>query len=311
MHLSKNQKAVIALIIANTIWGAASPIFKWSLANIGIFTLAFLRFFIAAYIILPFTARNLHIRKEHILPVLFASITGISVNIGFYFLALHYTASINVPIIGSSGPIILLIFSSIFLHEKPKSKVINGMLISLIGILIVIIAPTAQNGVDMSIIGNLLLVVATIASVTQTVIAKKIAPFYDYKTIVFWEFLIGSVTFFPLMLNEVRLYGFLPNLGLPGIIGILFGALLSSAAGYLLYHYALKYMTAGESGVFTYLDPITAIIIAVPLLHETISFAYVIGASLVFLGIYLAEGRIHYHPVHMLKEMSDGLKSII
>lgn len=311
MHLSRQQKAVLALILANIIWGAASPIFKWSLANIGTFTLAFLRFFIAAYILLPFTAHKLQIKREHVLSVILIAIFGITINISFFFLALPYTASINVPIIASSGPIVLLMFSSVFLHEKLRSKVIKGMLLSLLGVLIIIITPTSQSIINLSIIGNVMLIISTISVVIQTIIAKKIAKFYDYKTIVFWQFLIGSVTFSPFMLNEVRLYGFLPNLGLPGIVGILFGAFLSSAAAYLFYQYALTYLDAIEVGIFTYIDPIAAIVIAVPLLHEQITLTYLFGALLVFLGIYIAEGRIHYHPLGLLKNVSKELKSVI
>lgn len=309
MNLSKHQKAVIALIVANIIWGAASPIFKWSLQNIGIFTLAFLRFFIAAYLILPFTLQKLHIKGEHIFPVFLLSLFGITLNIALFFIALPYTASINVPIIGSSGPIMLLMFSALFLHEKMKAKVINGMLLSLIGVFIVILSP-AGNGIDISIKGNLLLVGATISTVISTVIAKKIAPFYDYKTITFWSFILSSIMFLPFMLNEIRSIGFLPNLDTPGLVGILFGAILSSALAYSLYQYALKYITAGETGIFTYIDPFAAIIIAIPLLHETLTPQYIFGAILVFLGIYFAEGRIHYHPLHLLKDISKGLKSV-
>ena len=34
--MSKAKLAIIALIVANLIWGAASPIFKWSLVSIEI-----------------------------------------------------------------------------------------------------------------------------------------------------------------------------------------------------------------------------------------------------------------------------------
>ena len=39
------MNAILALVIANIIWGAASPIFKYALTDIPPFTLAFIRFF--------------------------------------------------------------------------------------------------------------------------------------------------------------------------------------------------------------------------------------------------------------------------
>ena len=311
LNLSKHQQAIIALIITNIIWGAASPIFKWSLGNVGTFTLAFLRFFIAAYIILPFTYKKLSVKREHIYSLIIASTFGITLNISLFFLALPYTASINVPIIGSSGPIMILFASAIFLKEKLKRKVINGMLLSLIGILIIIIVPVYKTGIDTSIFGNLLLIAATISTVVHVILLKKIAKFYDAMTLTFWSFIISSMTFLPFMLNEIRVIGFLPNLGIHGIIGILFGAFLSSAIAYGLYQFAVKYMNANETGIFTYLDPFPAIIIAIPLLGEKLTLEYMLGAILVFLGIYLAEGRIHYHPIHLLRNMSKGLKTVI
>lgn len=309
--LSTHQKAVIALIIANIIWGAASPIFKWSLENVGTFTLAFLRFFIAACLFLPFTYKNLRIKHEHILKLVIASLFGITLNISFFFIALPLTASINVPIIGSSGPVMLLIASSIFLNEKLKPKVINGLFLSLIGILIIILVPVYKTGIDTSILGNLLLIAATISSIIHTILMKKITSQYDAKTLTLWSFLISSITFLPLMLHEITIIGFLPELNMKGIIGILFGALLSSAAAYGLFQYAVKYMHASETGIFTYIDPFPAILIAIPLLGEKLTAEYIFGAILVFLGIYLAEGRIHYHPLNLLKNISQGLKSVV
>jgi len=42
--------------------------------------------------------------------------------------------------------------------------------------------------------------------------------------------------------------------------------------------------------------------VAVPLLHETITGTYVLGAVLVFFGIFIAEGRLNYHPLQKLRE---------
>jgi drug/metabolite transporter (DMT)-like permease len=311
MKLSTTKKAVLALIIANTIWGAASPIFKWALLDIQPFSLAFLRFFFAAYLLLFFTAKNLSIKRKDIPLLIAGTFFGVTVNISFFFLALPLTASINAPIIASAGPIILVFASVIFLHEKLRSKVIKGMILSLIGVLIVIFRPTGVDGVNASIIGNIFLVIATFGSVVDTLIMKKLAPSYSPLTLMFWQFLIGSMTFLPLMLSEITQKGFLINLDIRGITGILFGVFLSSALAYTLYQYALKYMYASETGVFTYIDPIIAVIIAIPLLSEKLTPAYLIGAILVFLGIYIAENRIHYHPLQLLTRMSEGLKSII
>ena len=142
MHLpflSSNhfRTAVIALIIANIIWGAAPPIFKWALQDIEPFTLAFLRFFIASIMILPFAYKHLHVKREDIAEVFLIGFLGVTLNIAFFFLGLKYAPSINASIIGSAGPIFLILFAFLFLREKPKERVIAGSLIGLLGVLVI------------------------------------------------------------------------------------------------------------------------------------------------------------------------------
>ncbi|MBI2443441.1 MAG: DMT family transporter [Candidatus Levybacteria bacterium] len=301
LKLSKHHLAVFALIIANLIWGAAAPVFKWSLQDIEPFTLAFLRFFIAALILLPFTMHKLHIKKQDWTKLALLSILGITISISLFFIGLTMSSSINAPIIGSSAPVFIILGSIFFLGEMPKRKVIIGTVTSLIGVLIIVLQPIIEKGMDGTVIGNLLFIFAMFGGVGHTILLRGLAKSYSALTLTFWSFLIGSVTFIPMMFGEVQTHGFLTNLSNQGLIGILFGAFLSSALAYYLFNLALKYMVASEASIFTYMDPIIAILIAVPLLNESITVTYLIGSALVFLGISIAEKRVHWHPLHKLK----------
>lgn len=301
LNISKKQFALIALIVANLIWGAAAPIFKWSLENIDPFTLAFFRFALAALIVLPFTLHKLHIHKKDIKTLVLLSIFGITINISFFFLGLSYTSSINAPVIASAGPIFLILGSVFFLHEKLRPKVVAGTIVSLLGVMVIIIQPIIEKGLDGSVIGNLLFVFATIGAVGHTILLKELAQKYSALTLTFWSFAIGALTFLPLSLPELQASGFLSNVNIQGLVGILFGAFLSSAAAYLLFNFGLKYLSANEVGVFTYMDPIVAVLVAIPLLGERLSPAFLLGSTLVFLGIFIAEGRLNYHLFHRLK----------
>lgn len=302
MNLSNTQKAILALIIANTIWGAAAPIFKWSLENIQPFTLAFLRFGIASVLLLPFINFNkLAIQKKDWWEVFLISFFGITVNISLFFLALKVTSSINAPIIASAAPIFIMLGSMLFLKEHPGPKKIIGGFIGLLGVLLIVLLPVLDKGLDGSVFGNVLLFIATLGSVHHGIVLKKLSKVYEPLPLLFWSFLIGTLTFVPLVIWEVSQVGFLTGLTAKGLVGIYFGAFLSSAAAYYLFYYAMRNLLASEVGLFTYLDPVIAIIIAYPLLGEIPNSTFILGSILVFGGIYIAEGRIHYHPFHRLK----------
>src|SRR3990167_6444222 len=131
---------VLALIIANIIWGGASPIFKFSLENIPPFTLAFIRFFFASFFFLPFVFKYRHqLTWRNFFEICLTSFFGITLNISAFFLGLQRTESINAPIIASAGPVFIFILSVIFLKERANRKIFGGMLIALIGVLIIIL----------------------------------------------------------------------------------------------------------------------------------------------------------------------------
>lgn len=300
---SKNtyRNAIIALIIANVIWGAAAPIFKLALQNIPPFTLAFIRFFYSTLLLFPLTASALWIDRKDFLKLILLSLSGITVNIMFFFWGLQLAPSINSPIIASAGPIFLYIFSITILGEKAKLRVLNGTLLSLLGVLTIVGQPLLAHKLDGQFLGNIFFVIATLGSVGHAVFSKEILREYNALTITFWSFLIGSITFLPFFIYELIALHPFATLDLRGVTGIVFGVLLSSTAAYTLFEWGLKKIPAQDVGVFTYIDPLAAAIIAIPLLGEKITPIFLLGSILVFAGIFVAEGRLPWHPIHRLK----------
>lgn len=296
---------ILALILANIIWGAASPIFKLSLTNIPPFTLAFIRFFFAGLIFLPFVIGKWQkMNSKDFFEILLVGFFGITVNISFFFLGLPRTTSINAPIIASSGPVFLYLMSIFFLKEKPRKRIFWGMMASLLGVLVIIFSPVFFDGKELAfgeIEGNIFFVVATLGSVLQTLVGKKVLQKINPIQVTCLSFFFGSLTFLPISTTELNNWSF-DLLNINGWIGIIFGILFSSAIAYYLFLYGIAKIKGQEVGLFTYIDPIVAVVIAIPLLGEYPNIWFIIGSILVFGGIMYAEKRLQYHPIHKLKE---------
>lgn len=71
--------------------------------------------------------------------------------------------------------------------------------------------------------------------------------------------------------------------------GILYMALFSSVLCYVIYYYALTYVPASRVAAFSYLQPVLATVMAIPLLGEHPTSALLMGGTLVLLGVFLAE----------------------
>lgn len=299
------QQGVLALIIANIIWGFASPIFKWSLTNIPPFTLAFLRFFIAAILFAILLRKKLalpiHDKKDLRLLIIHA-LTGITANITFFFLGLQLTLAINVPVIASSQPIMIFLFAYLFLKEKFKFNKVLGMIIGTIGILAIVLEPIYYNGIDGNALGNFLIVIATISGAIGMLTGRTIFQKYDPLVLMFWAFVISSISFLPPAIAEnIQNPAILTSLDIRGIVGIIFGSVFSSAVAYGLYAYGLSKMTASEASLFTYIDPVAGAILAYFMLHEPITIPFLTGTLFIFAGIFIAERHIHYHPFHKFR----------
>jgi drug/metabolite transporter (DMT)-like permease len=297
MKLSPAQKAIAALIIANIVWGGASPIFKIALDNIPLFTLAFWRFFLGAFILLAIFGKRVTcghtLIKEDGRILLFAAMCGISINIIFYFLGLQRTLAINAPVIASSGPIFTMLIAISFLHEKFSKRKLIGILLGSIGILIIILEPLLVTGIDMSILGNMFLLIATFGAIGQTIFGRKILPKYDTLVITFYSFLIGSITFLPFAFFE---YYYTPSLyatlNWQGYLGLFYGAVFSSALAYSLFDFGLSKIGATEASIFSYIIPVVGTIISYFILHEPITTPFLIGSIFIFGAIFAGETQL-------------------
>lgn len=306
---------ILALILANVIWGGASPIFKYALESIPPFTLAFIRFFFAGLIFLPFAGNNWkELGFKDWVKVILVGFFGITVNISFFFLGLKKTESINAPVIASAGPVFIYLLSVLFLRERPKLRVLTGMLFALFGVLIIIFSPFLLDGkrfVLGEIEGNLFIFMAMLGTVFQTIVGRDILKKVNFVQVSIITFLLGSLTFLPFMPRELLTWN-LSQLDVKGMTGIIYGVLFSSAAAYTLFYYGVSKIKAQEVGLFTYIDPIVAVLIAIPLLGEYPSIHYFLGSLLVFGGIYFAEGRINYHPFYLfIKRQSAPLRRVL
>lgn len=302
--LSTVQKAFAALIVANIIWGAAAAVFKLSLENIPPFTLAFWRFFLGAFLILAILRKKvalpLESRQDGVRLFLYGFL-GITLNIIFFFEGLRLTYSINSPVISSAQPILTMFFALFFLHEAFKLKKFLGMILGTLGIIVIVIEPLLLTGMDGSMLGNLYLVIATMAAVGQTIVGKKIVSKYNTWAFTFWAFLIGAASFLPLAVYEyVKMPQLYTLLDWRGFLGIAYGAIFSSAMGYGLYAWGLSKITATDTAMFAYVDPIVGTILGAALLHEPITTPFVLGAILIFGGIFVAEGRIQHYPIRKI-----------
>lgn len=294
----KIPSAYLFVIAASVIWGATPAIMKLTLTEIPIFTLAFIRMFLASVILFFVVHEKLHIKKGDFYKFVALALTGVTLNVGLFFLGLTLTKAINAAFLTPAVPILTIVAAHLYLKEKFEPKIIVAGIIALVGILIVVNKPMgAQEPLEM--FGNLLLLASALAWVFHEIIAKKLLKVYDSGTVAFYAMFIGAFTFLPMYLYELAQNPtWISNVSPTGLLGLAYGIFFASLIAYWAWQKGLKKLPAGQAAFFFYLDPVTGGIFSYLLLGEKITTPLVIGGALITLAVILAEYRRKNHPLH-------------
>ena len=135
-----------------------------------------------------------------------------------------------------------------------------------------------------------LLVGVIIAIQGKLILRKQIAP----ATLTHLAFIIGFLTITPIALyyhNLPEIITTIVRAPLSSHLGVWFMAFLSGTLAYTLWHRGQKAIEISEVSVFTYLYPIWATPLAVLWLGETITPGFIIGATIIAIGVALAERK--------------------
>ncbi len=288
----------VTLLTASLIWGATAPIMKWALEVLPPFTLAFLRFFMASAIMLPFFWKFRKIEMADFGKIFLAALLGITLNVAFFFLGLKLTFAINAALIIATIPIFTMVTAGIFLKETLTLRLVFSTVLAFSG-LILIIGPPIFNFGGTHLLGAFFLLLASLSWVAFEIVSKKLFKKYQPFTVVFHITWIGAALFLPmaaaeLISNPQSLVGFNKQ----ALIGILYGAIFSSTVAYTAWQWGLSKLPTSEAGLFLYLEPISAILVSIWLLGETITPLFVAGSLLVIFGVIFAESRRKIHPLH-------------
>jgi drug/metabolite transporter (DMT)-like permease len=241
----------------------------------------------ALFWLLSLFTKNEKIERKDFLTFFFASIFGIALNMLTFFKGLEYTTPINASVIMITAPIIVLLLSAIFLSEKLTTIKVLGILLGFSGAVILSLYGNNNSVIGSNVpLGNLLVFINASSYSVYIIIVKKLTSKYHPFSFIKWLFLFGLILVLPFGYNEltqVEIYRF-TNYDFFAVGFVIVGATFGT---YLLNPIGLRYLKASTVTAFIYLQPVIAAIFALAMGMDTIDAAKIIGAALIFSGVYL------------------------
>ena len=195
---SKRAKSYAFLLLNAIIWGAASPIIKYSLNFTDIYSFLFWRYLLASLLFLPFYLKS---RPAINLKIVLLAILGPPLTLIPLYIGITLTGSLTNSILVATGPLLTIIGGYLFLKEKIQKNEKIGLAIALLGSAIIIIGPSLFNG-QMSLIGGLLVMLSNLIWTIFLLISKKLK--IDSTAMSMTSYLISIPIFFFLSTLNTR-----------------------------------------------------------------------------------------------------------
>jgi drug/metabolite transporter (DMT)-like permease len=278
----------IALFIVNLIYAANYTIAKGVMPGF-VQPLGFVLLRVAGALLLYLAFTGIFIKgtlkKEDVPRMALCGFFGVALNQMLFFKGLSITTAINASLIMITAPILVLIMSAIILKERMGPWKILGIALGFTGAFLVVRGPGFGIRGD-TWIGDLFVFINATAYAIYLVIVKPLMKRYHPLFVIRWVFTFGLIPVLFFGWQDVWAINW-SDLTQNYLIAILYVIIGTTFMAYLLNIFALSRANPTLVGIYIYLQPILASIIAVYFADERITGVKLLAAALIFLGVYL------------------------
>ncbi|MBN2138685.1 MAG: DMT family transporter [Sedimentisphaerales bacterium] len=281
----------LQLTLAALFWGGAFVAGRAISKNMGHFTIAFLRFFVASVLLIMLTWRNHgrlpRLNWRQLFSIVLLGLTGVFAYNAMFFKGLQTIEASRAALIIATCPVFIALFSAVLLKEKIGPAKVIGILISLCGAVIVI----SRGGPRHIMRGNIgpgefYMFCCVLSWVAYSLIGKAVMKDIKPLVAVSYSAAIGTAALFIPAFRE----GLLPAMGRCSVTDwsiILYLAVCATVVAFIWYYQAIRLIGPVRAGLFINFVPVFTILLSVLILKETITASLAVGAALVISGVYI------------------------
>ena len=277
------------LIILSLLWGGSYTWIELALIELDPMMIVFYRVLLSSiFLILICKVLSLpfKIEKKIFIFLFFMSLTNNV--IPFNLIAWgqqEITASVG-SILNATTPLFTVIIANYWPNgEKATLNRVFGVIIGFCGV--ILLMGLSIHDIDNSIIGQSAILLAAISYAISALIGKEIKKIHPAISATYM-LSISSVILLPIVLfsgNEL-----LPQTSKQSMIAILGLAIFSTSIAYLIFYKLIENIGSNVMLV-TLLMPVSAILLSIIILNETINTTQTIGLILILTGLILVDGR--------------------
>lgn len=280
---------------ANTMWGLMSPISKLVMAGGAVSPLvvtdlrmggAMMLFWIASLF-----QRPEHVNHKDMEKLFIAALLGIVFNQGCFIFGVSLSSPGDASIITTSMPLWAMVLAAIILKEPITGKKVLGIAAGATGALLLILGSgSVQAAVNAdkstAVWGDLLVLTAQFCYALYIVLFKDFVNKYSLITIMKWMFTYAFICTLPFSARDLMSTDWL-SLGWTDLGGLSFIVVGATFLSYMLVVVGQKNLRPTVAGMYNYVQPVVACIVAVCWGMDSFNVTKGIAVVLIFGGVYL------------------------
>ena len=288
--------AYLFLFLSVLFWAGNFIVGKYaSYYQIPPFSLNFYRWFFAWLILLPFTYKEIILKKNYILEnykfYILLGITSVTIFNSIVYYSLNFTQVISGVLMISTIPVMIMFISSILKIEKTNIFQILGVICSFIGVILIITKANFDLLVNLDFNkGDLTMVLAMLSWATYSALLKKRKHELSQLSLLEVIITFGLIFLIPIYITEYSL-GFEITLNKPFILVLIYVVLFPGLAAFICWIKGISLIGPNRSGVFLHLMPILSALMAMIIFKEKFMLYHLLGAFFILSGIILSNRK--------------------
>ena len=224
-------------------------------------------------------------RKD--LPALLGGAAILAVHFIVQLTGLKYTSATNTGWIIAAIPLVMAVLSFLILGERLGRRGLIGIGIATGGIILLVSRGSLGNLAWLDSTGDWLILVSCHTWALYTIVTRDLTRRRDPLTITFLLMipaLVAMVGWTGATWDGARWTG----LPLKVFLALLFLGVLGTAAAHYFWQRGVAALGASRAGIYLYMEPIAATVVAVPFLKEPFGPFTALGGGLVLAGVWWA-----------------------
>ena len=286
------SSAPFLLFLATLGWGSNTIASRLAVGEVSPMLLIFFRWGFVVVILLSLYWRQMIDEWPIIRPrlkwLLIMGGCGLSLFNAFFYIAAHSTTAVNLGIIQSTMPGMILLGSFMFFGDRINRLQFSGLLLTLLGVGVIVTQGSLEQLMQLTFNHGDLLMIFACSFYAMYTVGLKSRPKISGMVMLAYFSVAAFLMTIPLMIFESLIYGTV----MPGVKGfaiVFYIAMVPSFLSQIFFMRGVDLIGPGSAGLYANLVPIFSAIMAVLLLSEEFALFHLAAMLLVFGGIGLFE----------------------